>query len=146
MSKDKLKPCPFCGGAASIENEGTFASIACDNCGICYEIQISDHFTQEERYNDPAFKWQGDPVYSYAEKGKQRANDVLIEYWNTRAPNKTIDTLVAALEEAESTVGYCLGKISSQEKTKKVVIAQLNHVWLSIQLTLKETKGKQNAD
>lgn len=80
-----LKPCPFCGGNAEFMLEGTQPDITCDDCGISYSIQASDHFTQDERYNDAGFAFIMEPHYCYAEKGKQRAKEVLTDFWNTRA-------------------------------------------------------------
>ncbi len=94
---EDLKSCPFCGGKATLENEGTQADIICDDCYASNNIQISDYFTYEERHNDPAFKWQDAPIYGYAEKGKQRATDVLTKLWNARTSDAEMATLKAEL-------------------------------------------------
>jgi len=82
----ELKPCPFCGGEADLDLNGTQPEIICSECGISYSIQASDHFTYEERHNDSGFSFIMEPHYCYAEKGLQRAREVLTEYWNTRTP------------------------------------------------------------
>lgn len=100
--RDKLLPCPFCGEKAVIENEGTQADITCEGCYASNNIQISDYFTREERYNDPDFAWQDAPIYGYATKGKQRAVDVLTKLWNTRSPSKQLDMANRWRRESEA--------------------------------------------
>jgi len=82
---EKLLPCPFCGGEAELMIEGTQPDVSCIECGISYSVQISDHFTHDERYNNPDFKWIDAPEYNYGVGGIKRAKEVLTEYWNTRA-------------------------------------------------------------
>lgn len=101
--QNSLLPCPFCGGKATIENEGTQADITCDDCSTSYNIQISDYFTYDERHNDPDFKWLDAPIYGYAPKGKQRAIDILTNLWNTRADN-TAQLLEALIKIFDSIV------------------------------------------
>lgn len=96
----ELLPCPFCGGKANIENEGTQADITCEDCYASNNIQICDHFTYEERHNNPDFKWLDAPIYGYAHKGKQRAINTLTKYWNTRAPSKQLTETQQALDRA----------------------------------------------
>jgi len=35
MSTDKLKPCPFCGGIATLEDERLLWVVRCTGCGAC---------------------------------------------------------------------------------------------------------------
>lgn len=86
---DELKPCP-CGGKANIDNGGTQATVMCEDCYMMNEIQIVDYFTPTERFDDPAFAWQDAPVYGYALKGRQRANEVLTKLWNTRPAEEAL--------------------------------------------------------
>ena len=78
-----LKPCPFCGGEAAIELCGTQADITCQDCDATNGIQISDHFTDEERFNDPSFAFDM-KTFTYAAGGIKRACEVLTKLWNTR--------------------------------------------------------------
>lgn len=83
---EQLKRCPFCGSnELDVDLKGTQPSISCNDCGDGYvSIQTCDHFTDEERFNDPDFEFRYDPHYDYGIKGTQRALDVLTARWNTR--------------------------------------------------------------
>lgn len=97
VKESELKNCPFCAGTPEMEISGTQADIMCLDCYASNNIQISDYFTKEERFDNPAFKWRDAPYYDYGTAGTQRAKETLIKLWNTRAdPNK--DKLVEALK------------------------------------------------
>lgn len=83
--QEKLLPCPFCGGDATLMLRGTQPEVSCEGeCGISYSIQVSDYFTQDERFGNPNFAWFDKPHYQYAQGGIDRAAKVLTEFWNTR--------------------------------------------------------------
>lgn len=106
IDTQELLDCPFCGGKAIIENEGTQADITCEDCYASNNIQISDYFTFKEKHNDPDFKWQDAPVYGYATKGKQRAVEVLTKLWNARTPPEEIESLKKQLAEAREALEF----------------------------------------
>lgn len=106
MTDVKLKPCPFCGGEATIQNEGTEADITCDSCYASNNIQISDFFTYEERHNNPDFKWLDAPIYGYAPGGKQRAIDILTDLWNVRASDSTIEAQEAEINRLREALEF----------------------------------------
>jgi hypothetical protein len=97
---EKLLPCPFCGSSdLDVDLKGTQPTISCNECGDGHiGIQTSDHFTNEERFNDPEFQFRYEPHYDYGIKGTQRALEVLTERWNTRTPQKDASGLVEALK------------------------------------------------
>lgn len=83
MNNDKLKPCPFCGGRAELENDGirptrsrdngdlmTYWKVPCINCGAALPSAVSEYrFGKDELLHTIA---QHD--------GKAR----VIEKWNGR--------------------------------------------------------------
>lgn len=109
----ELMPCPFCGSKdIKTDLKGTQPSISCNDCGDGFvSIQTSDHFTDEERFNDPDFQFRYAPHFDYGVKGTQRALDVLTERWNTRhnadrlAELDTTDRVAKAYEAAKVLAG-----------------------------------------
>ena len=48
---EELKPCPFCGGEARIDNEGTdFYAIFCDKCGTLTSFAKDSNFDGSDFY------------------------------------------------------------------------------------------------
>lgn len=100
---EKLKACPFCGGEAELMLEGTQPDVSCiGDCGMSHSIQVSDHFTQDERYNNPEFQWKDRPDYHYGVGGMKRAKDVLTEFWNTRTEDSPDEEEMSWRDRAES--------------------------------------------
>ena len=68
MSTDQLKPCPFCGSAATLEDDRLLWVVRCTGCGTC----VLGERAEEPEHDLPA---------SYWEPFRQSA----IDRWNRRA-------------------------------------------------------------
>ena len=72
---NKLKPCPFCGEEAEIDDSGSCLDIICC-CSM--SIQKCDVLTIEQR------KTLNLETYKYSDESEQIVLEYLIEKWNKR--------------------------------------------------------------
>lgn len=79
----ELKPCRKCGvlDFELWDGRGTQAYLICNECGQEEGVQVVDLFDQDER---PA--WD-DKLLCYPPHAVKRANEHLVEEWNTRTPD-----------------------------------------------------------
>lgn len=151
-SNDELLACPFCEGEAEFQLNGTQPDVSCKDCGISYSIQASDHFTREERFDDPGFAFIMEPHYCYAEKGIQRIKDVLTEYWNTRANVTPTDgdaeraKVDSTAQEAIDDLRYFLGEETADDYYSDVrepiekLIAEVQSYHRALKAALQSTR------
>lgn len=76
MSKNKLKPCPFCGGEAAFRKVLTYVAEGwCIKCTVCAARSVP------VLVNIPKISWDGPPVVYNEEQAKAKT----AEAWNRRA-------------------------------------------------------------
>lgn len=97
-------------------------------CPFCSETQI-----KLIQWPKCATVWEVFCLNCKVTTGAKFTKKEAITAWNTRAPDSK---LREALESAIETIGYCLGKISVQEKTKEIVIGQLQNTYKSLEAAL----------
>ncbi len=51
MSETKLKPCPFCGGKATVDDDGQYQWVECESCGARAGIGRDDVGPDEAAWN-----------------------------------------------------------------------------------------------
>lgn len=93
MSEEELLPCPFCGGSAAVENNGTCMGLYCQHCGTGWEYQICDYLTIDQRKADTVSGISDDGL-CYEEKHAAICRNELIKSWNTRATPPLTDEMI----------------------------------------------------
>ena len=130
MDKEKLKPCPFCGGEAKLieyyetcDGRGDkSAKIKC-KCGLEMTLNF-DEFCKAQ--ND--FNYNGG-YYSQNKEFWDGMHQMLIDKWNTRKP---IDKIIEQLEEESWSVGCSFAPkenrtaIIKTEKAIKIVKGEVD--------------------
>lgn len=76
----ELKPCPFCGGEAKIDNYGTCISLLCDDCGVGFDWQVCDVVDNWSQYKFIETK----EYIGYEKAAVDITVKALKEEWNTR--------------------------------------------------------------
>jgi hypothetical protein len=125
---DELKPCPFCGGAASKDAYDRGIDIG---CGVCGYTRHFPGLLQSVPNDKPIAQYRNGtggiteiPPSEATEFYHADANERAIEAWNKRAPpsshpaegeRQSIDT-----PEFKSLLGACVGALEAQETRRHV--------------------------
>lgn len=79
---NELKPCPFCGGEAKIEDKVSQLTICCSKCSIC-NLNANVFFCMDDSHKKTVREWA-------------------IKDWNTRTESTELEQLRKALEEIKA--------------------------------------------